>query len=57
LKSAKDDGFINGQQFSYALEMLKDEQNRVLLITLKDSKEDLVEWILYNYVDKKPTNI
>jgi len=57
LKSAKDDGFFNGQQFSYDLEMLKDEQNRVLLITLKDSKEDLVEWILYNYVDKKPSNI
>ncbi|KEH37806.1 hypothetical protein MTR_2g047922 [Medicago truncatula] len=54
---AKDDGFLNGQQFSYALEMLKDEQNRVLLMTLKDSKEDLVEWVLYNYVDKKPSNI
>ncbi|KEH19292.1 hypothetical protein MTR_8g446440 [Medicago truncatula] len=57
LKSAKDDGFLNGQQFSHALEMLKDEQNRVLLVTLKDSKDDLVEWILYNYDDKKPSNI
>jgi len=45
LKSAKDDGFLNGQQFGYALEMLK------------DSKEDLVASILYNYVDKKPSNI
>jgi len=43
LKSAKEDGFLNGQQFSYALEMLKDEQNQVLLVTLKDSKVDWVE--------------
>jgi len=32
LKSEKVEGFLNGQQFSYALEMLKDDQNRVLLI-------------------------
>jgi hypothetical protein len=29
LKNAKDEGFLNTHQFSYALEMLKDEQNRV----------------------------
>jgi hypothetical protein len=34
LKSAKNDGFLNSHHFSYALEMLKDEQNRVLLISL-----------------------
>ncbi|XP_058736160.1 uncharacterized protein LOC131608266 [Vicia villosa] len=49
LKSAKEKGLLNGQQFSYALEMLKDEQNRVLIISLKDSISDLIEWILYKY--------
>jgi hypothetical protein len=57
LKSEKVEGFLNGQQFSYALEMLKDDQNRVLLIFLKDSKEDLLEWILYKYDAKKSSNI
>ncbi|CAJ2646006.1 unnamed protein product [Trifolium pratense] len=56
LKKAKDEGFLNSQQFSYALEMLKDEQNRVLLISLKESKDDLVEWILYKYAEKKSSN-
>jgi len=41
--------FLNDQQFSYALEMLKDEEiKRVLLISLKDSKAASIEWILYN---------
>jgi hypothetical protein len=56
LKNAKDEGFLNSQQFSYTLEMLKDEQNRVLLISLKESKDDLIEWILYKYADKKSSN-
>ena len=49
LKSAKEEGLLDGKQFSYALEMLKDEQNRVLLMTLKDSMKDLLEWVLYKY--------
>jgi hypothetical protein len=49
LKSAKEDGFLNGQQFIYALEMLKDEQNRVLMMSLKESMNDLIDWILYKY--------
>ncbi|KAK2407054.1 hypothetical protein QL285_042714 [Trifolium repens] len=49
LKSAKEDGFLNGQQFIYALEMLKDEQNRVLMMSLKESMYDLIDWILHKY--------
>jgi hypothetical protein len=49
LKSAKEDGFLNGQQFIYALEMLKDEQNRVLMMSLKESMDDLIDRILHNY--------
>lgn len=49
LKSAKEEGLLDGKQFSYALEMIKDEQNRVLLMTLKDSMKDLIEWVLYKY--------
>lgn len=49
LKSVKEEGLLNGQQFSYALELLKDENNRILLMSLKDSINALVEWILYKY--------
>ncbi|CAJ2635820.1 unnamed protein product [Trifolium pratense] len=49
LKSVKEDGLLDGQQFSYALEMLKDESNRILLISLKDSTNALVDWLLYKY--------
>jgi hypothetical protein len=49
LKSLKDDGLLDGQQFSYALEMLKDESNRIILMSLKDSTNALVDWLLYKY--------
>lgn len=49
LKSAKEEGHLNNRQFSYALEMLKDEDNRILLMSLKDSMDALVDWILYKY--------
>ncbi|GAU28757.1 hypothetical protein TSUD_372660 [Trifolium subterraneum] len=49
LKTAKEEGFLNGQQFIYALELLKDEQNRVLMISLKESMNDLIDWILFKY--------
>lgn len=48
LKNAKK-RLLNGQQFSYVLEMRKDEQNRVLLISLKDYTSDLIKWSLYKY--------
>jgi hypothetical protein len=43
LKSVKEDGLLDGQQFSYALEMLKDESNRIILMSLKDSTNALVD--------------
>lgn len=43
LKSLKEWGLLNGQKFSYALEMLKDKQNIVLLISLQDFMSDLIE--------------
>ncbi|CAI8589928.1 unnamed protein product [Vicia faba] len=46
LKSVKEEGFLDGQQFSYALEMLKDENNIILLMSLKYSTSALVEWII-----------
>ncbi|XP_039685067.1 L10-interacting MYB domain-containing protein-like [Medicago truncatula] len=49
LKSAKEEGHLNNRQFSYALEMLKDEDNRIVLMSLKDSMDALVDWILYKY--------
>jgi hypothetical protein len=49
LKSLKDEELLNGQQFSYALELLKDENNRIILMSLKDSTNALVDWILYKY--------
>ncbi|XP_045800098.1 L10-interacting MYB domain-containing protein-like [Trifolium pratense] len=49
LKSLKEEGLLDGQQFSYALEMLKDESNRILLMSLKDSMNALVDWLLYKY--------
>lgn len=52
LKGAKEAGLLNGREFSYALEMLRDDQTRVLLISLKDSVDALVEWILYKYVSE-----
>lgn len=52
LKGAKEAGLLTGREFSYALEMLRDDQTRELLISLKDSVDALVEWILYKYVSE-----
>ncbi|AES68815.1 hypothetical protein MTR_3g015590 [Medicago truncatula] len=49
LKCAKEEGHLNSRQFSYALEKLKDEDNRILLMSLKYSMDALVDWILYKY--------
>jgi len=49
LKSVKEEELLNGQQFSYVLEMLQDENNKILLMSLKDSMNALVEWTLYRY--------
>jgi hypothetical protein len=49
LKSLKEEGLLDGQQFIYGLEMLKDESNRILLMSLKDSMNALVDWLLYKY--------
>ncbi|KAK2403292.1 hypothetical protein QL285_052746 [Trifolium repens] len=49
LKSLMEEGLLDAQQFSYGLEMLKDESNRILLMSLKYSMNALVDWLLYKY--------
>ncbi|XP_057432803.1 L10-interacting MYB domain-containing protein-like [Lotus japonicus] len=49
LNILKEGGRLDGQQFCYALELLRDSFNRAILISLKDSEDSLVEWILYKY--------
>ena len=43
LKNLKEEGRLDGRQFSYAVDLIKDSQNRVILMSLKDSTDVLVD--------------
>ncbi|XP_057457424.1 uncharacterized protein LOC130748255 [Lotus japonicus] len=43
LKSLKEERRLDRRQYSYALELLRDYQNRVILMSLTDSTADLVD--------------
>ncbi|CAJ1978912.1 unnamed protein product [Sphenostylis stenocarpa] len=49
LKSLKEEDFLSRQQFSFALELIKDPQNRIIVMCLQDSMYDLAYWIFYKY--------
>ncbi|XP_057420450.1 uncharacterized protein LOC130714557 [Lotus japonicus] len=49
LISLKEKGRLDQRQFIYALELLKDDHNRVILMSLTDSIDSLVDWILFKY--------
>jgi tRNA G26 N,N-dimethylase Trm1 len=49
LKNIQREGLLNDRQFSYALELLRNSQSRVIFMSLKDSHNALVNWILYKY--------
>ncbi|CAJ2642488.1 unnamed protein product [Trifolium pratense] len=47
LINLKDILLLNGTQFSYALELIKDSKNRVIVVSLRQRKRDLAAWIIY----------
>lgn len=49
LISLEEEGVLSDQQFTYALELIKDCQNTVILMCLKDSSYALGNWIRYKY--------
>lgn len=49
MKNIQGEGLLNDRQFCFALELLRNGQSRVILMSLKDSHNALVNWILYKY--------
>lgn len=49
LKNIQGEGLLNDRQFCFALELLRNGQSRVILMSLTDSHNALVNWILYKY--------
>jgi len=49
LKNIQGEGLLNDRQFSFALELLRNGQSRVIVMSLKDSHNAFVNWILYKY--------
>ncbi|KAK7263260.1 hypothetical protein RJT34_30847 [Clitoria ternatea] len=49
--------WLAGEQFGHAVELLHDEQNRMVVMSLKHNKLRLLDWIRYKYAraaQKKP---
>ncbi|CAL5193187.1 unnamed protein product [Lathyrus oleraceus] len=49
LRNLKQNGRLYGKRFSYALELIKDSKNRVIVISLKDCFSELEDWIDYKF--------
>ncbi|CAI8613690.1 unnamed protein product, partial [Vicia faba] len=54
LKVLKEELHWFKKRFSYALELIKDSKNRVIVISLKDCYDDLADWIDYKYQKENP---
>ncbi|XP_058740126.1 uncharacterized protein LOC131612347 isoform X1 [Vicia villosa] len=54
LRFLKEEGRLYGKRFSYALELIKDSKNRVIVISLKDCSSELEDWIDYKHNKENP---
>ena len=49
LRKLKDRELLNGREFTYALELIKDGKNRVIVDSLRYWQHDLAAWIVFNF--------
>lgn len=49
LLTLKDKRLLDGQEFSFALELIKDGKNRVIVDSLKYCMDDLATWIIFKF--------
>ncbi|RHN47559.1 hypothetical protein MtrunA17_Chr7g0254281 [Medicago truncatula] len=49
LRDLKARRLLDGKEFSFALELIKDGKNRVIVDSLKYCMDDLATWILFNF--------
>ncbi|KAK4284814.1 hypothetical protein QN277_001596 [Acacia crassicarpa] len=57
LRNLKAERRLDVKQFFYAVDLLKVQQERIIIISFSESIDELVGWILYKYeLDKKSSD-
>ncbi|KAI9110990.1 hypothetical protein K1719_018110 [Acacia pycnantha] len=57
LRNLKDEGKLDVIQYFYAVDLLRVQQERIIIMSLSESIDELVGWILYKYeLDKKSSD-
>ncbi|KAI9073053.1 hypothetical protein K1719_044973 [Acacia pycnantha] len=57
LRNLKAEGKLDAKQYFYAVDLLRVQQERIIIMSFSESTDELVGWILYKYkLDKRSSD-